>query len=70
MRDKDVIGFNLFIGEFIDCFGDNLYDVFDVRCVNICNDLGMSVLKMFNFGDGEFLNVLSSMLIGKDEDYC
>ncbi|ABL76018.1 p95 [Maruca vitrata nucleopolyhedrovirus] len=68
-KDKDAIGLNPFTGEPIDCFGNNLYDVFDAKRANICDDSGTSVLKTLNFGDGEFLNVLSDTLTGKDEDY-
>nr|BEV20938.1 viral capsid associated protein [Bombyx mori nucleopolyhedrovirus] len=68
-RDKNAIGLNPLTGEPIDCFGNNLYDVFDARRANVCKDLGKSVLKTLNFGDGEFLNVLSDTLTGKDEDY-
>ncbi|USC25931.1 p95 [Palpita vitrealis nucleopolyhedrovirus] len=66
-RDKNAIGLNPFTGNSIECFGNNLYDVFDASRANVCENA--SVLKTLNFGDGAFLNVLHDKLTGKDVDY-
>lgn len=68
-RQMNAIGINPFSGEPIDCFGNNLYDVFDASRANLCDDDGISVLKTLHFSNGDFLNVLSDTLTGIDYDY-
>lgn len=68
-RQLNALGLNPTTGETIECFGSQLYDVFDGTRANICDVNGKNVTQTIEFSNGAFLNVLSPVLTADDTDY-
>ncbi|AIG63256.1 VP91 [Helicoverpa armigera SNPV] len=68
-RDSNSIGLNPVDGSFIECFGDYLYDIFDGKQINFCNDPMSATPSLRQTLDGKKYFQSIVVKVGSDSDY-
>ncbi|AGR56827.1 vp92 [Hemileuca sp. nucleopolyhedrovirus] len=66
-RNFDAVALNPLDGTELQCFGEKIYDVFDGRRLNVCNDEN-ELEETINLNEEQFIRSIS-VTIGHDVDY-